>query len=164
VSGEVGHLEAIEHGQLNGLLRPHREHPAGLVELLDEVDGTQIGTPELGKLAAEGKAGPDPAHEPDLGEGRADIGDRGLRQAQSPGELARAESDRAILGQDIKDRCRPRHRRRERLDRRTLGFIRDGAHRDRAGYPRSFFLGPLWLGHPLPVASGGQHTGCRPAS
>ena len=51
----------VEDRQLDGLLRPDLELVAGLVELLDLVDGGEVGAAQLGELAAEREARSRPA-------------------------------------------------------------------------------------------------------
>ena len=96
VAGEVGHLEPVEHRELDGLLGGGRQRPGDLVELLDLVDGAEVGAAELREPPAEREPRPDPPDEPGVGEGAADVGDRRLRQAQAPGQLARADGVAAV--------------------------------------------------------------------
>ena len=89
--------------------------PAGVVELLDDVDRGQVGAAELGEPAPEREAGPDPADEAGIGQGDADVGDRRLREAEPARQLARPEGDRRVLRQDVEDGRGAGHGRRQRL-------------------------------------------------
>jgi hypothetical protein len=115
VPGEIGHLDAVEDRQLDGLLRTGGQLGAGLVELLDEVDRRQVRAAQLGEPPAQREPGPDPPDEPGVGERPADVRNRRLRQAEPAGELAGPGRDAAVLGEQVEDRGRPRHRRGERV-------------------------------------------------
>jgi hypothetical protein len=114
VAAEVRHLEAVEDRQLDRLVRGRRQLPAGVVELLDEVDRGKIGATELGDLAPEPVARARPADQPGVGQCVEDVGDRRLGQAELTRELARTGGVGRMLGQHLEDRGGSRDRRRER--------------------------------------------------
>ena len=123
VAGKVRHLEPVEDGELDGLLRRDREAAGRLVELLDHVDRDEVRAAQLREPATEGEPRPDPADEADVGERAADVGDRRLREPQTPGELAGAEGHGAVLGEDVEDGRRPRHGRGEGLARAAVARL-----------------------------------------
>ncbi len=104
MSREVRHLEAVEDGELDRLLRAGLEVATRLVELLDLVDRGEVGTPELGQAAAQREAGPDAADQARIGESTADVGDRRLRQPEAAGDLARSRGFAVVVREDVEDR------------------------------------------------------------
>ena len=127
--GEIDHLEPVEDRELNGLFGPGWQESGRLVELLDCIDRREIRAAELGEPPAEGEPGADPADQPDVGEGIADVRDRGLRHAQTACELTWAGRLAGPVGQHIEDRAGARHGWSQRLDApagQADGFFNDG--------------------------------------
>ncbi len=129
VPGEVGHLDSVEHRQLDRLLRRRRQELRGLVELLYQVDGGEVGTAKLREFPPEGEPGPDPTHQPEIGHRVADVGDRRLRETEPASEFARPGCLAPVLGKKVKDRTRTRDRWREGLAFDSLiDHARDVSH------------------------------------
>ncbi len=120
---QVGDIEAVEDGELDRLVRAVWKLSRRLVELLDLVDRRQVGPAELGEAPPERKSRADPPDEAGVGERPEDIGDRGLRDPQSPSELARAGRFAGLLRQNAEKRCGPRDGRCERLGLRVAAII-----------------------------------------
>ncbi len=131
MAGEVGHLEAVEDRQLDGLLGADGQEVSRLIELLDEVDRREVGTSQLREFATEGEPGPDTANQAHLRQRVADVGDGRLREPEPPSQLTRPGRVAGVLGQQVQDGPGPGDRRRQRLafDHRVIDRPRGVRHR-----------------------------------
>ena len=132
VSREVDHLEAVEDGELDGLLGAGRQQARCLVELLDLVHGHEVGATELGEAATEGETRANPADQAGFGKRAADVGDRGLGECQAGGPARSGPAGSPpVSARNPQDERGAGDRRRERVGLAGVAASSDRAFRAR---------------------------------